>query len=84
MTKNVGISVSLPDNRSYLKEAGYSIEEEEAIYNAVVEDVYKNPRWYLDNLDYLVSFRVSWINYRGRASYPYKFTTKTDKKTKSL
>ena len=52
----------LPHSRN-LKENGYSIEEEGEIYDELLQDVIDNTRWYLDNLDYLSFFRVSWKNY---------------------
>ena len=75
--KQVGIKVEMQPGRSYLHECGYTLEEEIAIYDKVLDDVYTNIRWYLDNLEYLNSFRVSWINYRYKVTTPYKYTSKT-------
>lgn len=50
-------------NDSWLKNSGYSIEEEWEIYYYCLKDVYDNPRWYLDNLDRLPVFRVRFLNY---------------------
>lgn len=35
-----------------------SVEEEIAWFNECCNRVYENPRWYLDNLDFLITFRV--------------------------
>jgi len=40
-------------------------EEEHAYYDEVLERVIRNPRFYLDNLDELSSFRVSFIGYKA-------------------
>ena len=48
---------------SWLKDSGYTEEEEGAIYDATLEDLGDNPRWYLDNLEYLRDYRVSWHCY---------------------
>lgn len=66
----------LPNNRS-LKQNNYSMEDEEEIYDNVLQDIYDNPRWYLDNVDYLSVFYVSWKNYRYKSPVmPYKFVKK--------
>ena len=49
---------------------GYSLEEQNEMYKASLNDVYDNPRWYLDNLENLKSFRVGWHRY----AYPGKTT----------
>jgi hypothetical protein len=55
----------------------YSINEEEEIYDSLLQDVIDNPRWYLDNCDYLSNFYVSWKNYRYKSPVmPYKFVRK--------
>lgn len=43
--------------------SGYTLEEQNEIYKMSLQDVYDNPRWYLDNLESLKSFRVGWHNY---------------------
>lgn len=40
-----------------------SKEEELAYYNEVLDRVLANPRYYLDNLDVLDEFRVSFLHY---------------------
>lgn len=80
--KNVGINVRQHPGRGFLKDAGYSMKEEEDLYNQLLDDVYNNPRWYLDNLDYLSSFYVSWNDYKvTKITIPHQFCIK---KTKPL
>lgn len=54
----------LSRHSNWLKDAGYTLEEEARIFEDQLSDIIKNPRWYLDNLDYLPTYRVSWKNYR--------------------
>lgn len=49
---------------------GYSVEEEDEIFEDCLLRVFRNPRFYLDNLDSLREFRVSWIHYRSKKCYP--------------
>lgn len=37
--------------------------EEIDYYSEILERVFRNPRYYLDNLEQLVTFKVSWCNY---------------------
>lgn len=53
------------DNNSMLSANGYSIEEQEEIYSLLLKDIFNNPRWYLDHLEKLRTFRVSWHNYKS-------------------
>lgn len=39
-------------------------EQEEAFYEEVLQRVILNPRFYLDNLDDLHVFRLSWVEYK--------------------
>jgi hypothetical protein len=43
------------------------LHEEKAYYQEVLQRIINNPRYYLDNLDDLYVFRVSFIEYK-----PYK------------
>lgn len=56
----------------------YSLEEQAGIYEQTLKDVFDNPRWYLDNLSFLASYRVSWKDYRKKnyPTLPYRFTLK--------
>ena len=55
----IGYSNKLGDN-------GYSLEEQGVIYNLNLEDLLLHTRWYLDNLDSLVTYKVGWHNYNSR------------------
>jgi hypothetical protein len=59
---------TLTSNR-WLKDAGYTVEEEAKIYERNLQDIKDNTRWYLDNLDYLVGYKVSWHCY-GKNKQP--------------
>ena len=52
-------------NNNHLKANGYSAEEEDELLNMIFDDVISNPRWYLNNLYWLKTFRVSWGEYRA-------------------
>lgn len=56
--------------RTYERSANLSdfmtLEEEYNYYNEVLERVIRNPRFYLDNLDELDVFFVSFINYHRK------------------
>ena len=54
-----------PKFNNWLKNQGYSREEEGKIYDDNLQDVIDNPRWYLDNLEFLVAYRVRWATYKG-------------------
>lgn len=43
-----------------------SKEQERVYYDNVLEKVINNPRYYLDNLDKIDTFRVSFLDYSGR------------------
>lgn len=61
----VKIAMSMNSN---LTDSGYDFEEQNEIYQMVLRDVYDNPRWYLDNLDSLKSFKVGWHFYNSSAT----------------
>jgi len=42
---------------------GYTFKEETEIYKSQLQDILDNTRWYLDSLDYLNAYRVSWHCY---------------------
>ncbi len=57
------ISIKLFKHNNLLHCNGYSLDEESVLYDSLLRDVYENPRWYLDNLESLSCFRVSWGSY---------------------
>jgi len=50
-------------NDMSLKSNGYTLEQEEAIYDRLLEDVIHNTRWYLDNLEFMRAYTVRWKRY---------------------
>lgn len=63
--------------RSQQLKDNYTFDEEKQLYEDSLREVYENPRWFLDNLDKLSSFRVSWKDYRYTSPVlPYKYTLK--------
>jgi hypothetical protein len=70
----VGIQIEFQGASSYLYQNGYSIKEEDILYERLLQDVIENPLWYLDQLDYLREFRVSWVDYKNqRVTKCYKY-----------
>ena len=53
-------------NNNWLKYNGYSIEEEHKIFEFQLKDILSNTKWYLDNLEYLSEYKVSWNRYGKR------------------
>ena len=71
------IQVKLIGNDNRLSSAGYTYDQESTIYDDNLQDVIKNTRWYLDNLDYLREYRVSWKTYRNKIpTLPTKYVEK--------
>lgn len=63
------------DNK--LKSSGYDLAAQAKLYDAQLEDVLANTRWYLDNLDYLPVYTVSWHDYSMKsATLPYSLVRK--------
>jgi len=63
--------------RTRLKDNGFTLKEEEEIYDNLLQEVYDNPRYFLDNLDSMTLFRVSWHDYRSKhAVLPLKHINK--------
>lgn len=62
---SIGVKVCLHPRNNWLKDNGYSLSEEEDLYDDLLVDVYRNPRWYLDNAYKLPTFRVRWHYYKG-------------------
>ncbi len=68
------IQVRTKKTNNWLSNAGYTREEEGKIYDDLLEDVINNPRWYLDNFEYLSTFRVSWVEYqKTNATKPLRY-----------
>ena len=74
MSFNVRLYVGVGNE---LSENGYSLKEQAILYDEQLQDVFDRTRWYLDNLEYLPTYRVSWKNYRYNTPVtPYKYTSK--------
>lgn len=54
------------------KELEYVLVLERQFYSEVLSRVHQNPRFYLDNLDKLDVFNVSFINYNYKKRRVYK------------
>lgn len=53
---------------------GYSLEEQGVLYDEQLEDLLLRTRWYLDNLEFLPTYRVGWKNYRSKVPpVPYRY-----------
>jgi hypothetical protein len=72
-----GIKIRLQKSNNHLCDNGYTKTQEEKIYDDLLVDVLENTRWYLDNLDNLRTFRVSWQDYRLKTTpTPLKLVNK--------
>ena len=76
------VEILMFPNNNHLSDNGYTMDEEDSIYNRTLQDVLANPRWYLDNLPFLSEYRVSWQDYRkGRSpTLPHKYVRPHEKK----
>ena len=61
----MALKIRVCKTNNWLKDNGYTLQEEIEIYKRQLQDIIDNPRWYLDNLEYLVTYRVRWKNYRN-------------------
>lgn len=69
--------VKLFPKNNRLNENGFRVEDEEALYEAQLQDIIDRPRWYLDNLDNMREYRVSWVNYKETTvTLPHKYCIK--------
>lgn len=77
----VGVLIKFNSDNSRLGSHGYTIEDEAKIYEDCLQDVYDNPGWYLERLEFLREFRVSWVDYKTqKITKPYKFVLQTKKR----
>ena len=71
------LKINFKDKCNRLIQSGYSLEEESKIYEKQLQDILCNLRWYLDNCEKLVVYRVRWKDYRNKtATLPYAFVQK--------
>jgi hypothetical protein len=72
-----GIKIRLQRSNNHLCDNGYSKADEVKLYDELLLDILENTRWYLDNLDNMRTFRVSWQDYRLKTSpVPYNLVNK--------
>ena len=75
------IKVRTHKNNNWLKDAGYSFKEEQDIYDAQLQDVMDNTRWYLDNEKFLPTYKVSWVGYtKTKITLPYRHVLVTKRR----
>ena len=76
-----GIEIKFKGNSNWLKDSGYTVEQEAAIYEEQLDDLGRNPRWYLDQLEYFVEYKVSWVDYKKqKVTRPHRFVNHRKKK----
>lgn len=70
------IKIKMSTGSVRLRESGYTIQEEAAVYEAQLQDILDNTRWYLDQESYLPIYKVRWKDYRTSCpTVPFKFIT---------
>ena len=75
------IQIRRHPNNSWLKESGYTKEEEIEIFDKQLVDILENTRWYLDHLDSMKTYRVFWFNPKKKnATFPYKYVNSLEKR----
>lgn len=73
----VGVQIQFTNSSSLLAKSDYSMEEQGQIYDYQLQDVIENTRWYLDNIEFMREFRVSWVDYKTqRWTKPIEFVDK--------
>ena len=69
--------IEMHQKNSWLIDANYTLAQQADIYDKQLQHVYDNPGLYLDNLNYLREYRVSWKDYRStHPTVPHKYTKK--------
>lgn len=79
------VSVDYTEKKStYLTKHDYTIEDVEDLFEQQLQEIIDETRWYLDNIDYMVEYRVPWGKYTkridgtGRITVPRKHTEEED------
>jgi len=52
----MAIRIELCKTNNWIKENGFDGSQEEEIYEAQLLDIYCNPGWYLDQLEYMIAY----------------------------
>ena len=72
--ETIMIQIRFYGQNNRLLDSGYTNKQEEEIYDEQLVDLLANTRWYLDNLEFMRTYRVSWKNYKeGTATPPKRF-----------
>lgn len=73
------MKLNLFPQNNHLRENGFTMAEEESLYERQLRELLENPRWYLDNLDNMREYRLSWVDYRHtKVSIPHRYCRKRD------
>jgi len=79
------IQIRIHGKNNWLKDAGYSLKEEEDIYDKQLLEVIDNIDWYLNHLEAMPTYRVSWMKYSKRKYTPrYCHVKLTDRRRKQI
>lgn len=81
------IQVKIHPRNNWLKECGYTKEEEIKIFDDQLKDILENTAWYLDHFETMKTYRVFWFNPKKKnATFPYKYVkqAKSPKTPKAL
>jgi len=71
------MKLALIKGNGNLRSNSYSIVEQDELYGVQLEEVLARTRWYLDNLDSMQPYFVSWKNYGNKNPVlPYEYTEK--------
>lgn len=69
------IQIQISKINSKLKSNDFTLTQEVELYDRQLQDVFDNPRQYLDNLNFLTEYKVRWKDYRYNTPVlPYKYT----------
>ena len=70
--------IEMHPTNAMLKDANYTIEQEEDIYNKQLQHIIDSPGLYLESLDFLRTYKVRWKDYKhsNTPTMPYKYTRK--------
>lgn len=73
------IKVRLGDKVTNLSACGYSVIEEAELYDRQLKDIITNTRTYLDKLEELRVYSVSWKNFNSKTpTMPHRFVKHKD------
>ena len=80
-----GVRVYFRGKSRWLKDLGYTIQDEADLYDQCLQDIFNNTRFYLDNFHLMQEFKVSWTDYKSsKITKPYKFCNESYKNCKKI